>query len=475
MSVNANKDNMDLGEEVVKRKKGRPRKNIMSNEPQPQSQQAQKVTSDTTPMQQYVEHKPEPEKKKRGRKKKEVVVEEIKQKKKRGRKAAVKYFSSSIRKKIPLTTVIQDNNNYILHLDIKNENADKKSLTYDTLSSAFSDMQLETSGDKLIDSVFEKLKNDEVENVKKEIREMLDNDQSILADYLEKNNKREQQEEDDQEDEETDNTDHHCQETSLRDLYEKRIEFRESQDKQLVNKLENLHQDEGFLNELLHESSSNQEGKDINSQRQEYQTTNRKQGYFELLYNFVHNEEWLAKTDVCCWWCCHRFDTIPLGLPMDFHARVKKFRVKGVFCSFACMMSYKADYHYGASDYLIKYLYKKITGEGCYGVNLEKAPPRCALKMFGGELTIEEFRNSSKEHKVYKMVEYPMYVSRDYVEEVDISNVKTINTRLFDEHTFNRVVNLDEKRVQDAKHRLLQMEKTTVTLGNTIDKFIKMT
>ena len=85
--------------EVVKRKKGRPRKN------------------------KPIEELPKGEKKKRGRKKKEVVMGEIKLKKKRGRKAAVKYFSSSIRKKIPLTTVLQDNNNFILHLDI-NEDID---------------------------------------------------------------------------------------------------------------------------------------------------------------------------------------------------------------------------------------------------------------------------------------------------------------------------------------------------------------
>ena len=58
-------------DEVVKRKKGRPRKEINKD----------------------AEQKFPEEKKKRGRKKKEVVMEEIKLKKKRGRKAAVKYFS----------------------------------------------------------------------------------------------------------------------------------------------------------------------------------------------------------------------------------------------------------------------------------------------------------------------------------------------------------------------------------------------
>ena len=78
------------------KKKGRPKKNIDKN----------------------IENIPK-EPKKRGRKKKENVVEEVKIKKKRGRKPCVKYFSSSIRKKIPLTTTIENNNNNILQISIK--------------------------------------------------------------------------------------------------------------------------------------------------------------------------------------------------------------------------------------------------------------------------------------------------------------------------------------------------------------------
>ena len=128
-------DITDNVEPVVKRKKGRPRK-------------------DTTL--QNVPKNPE-EKKKRGRKKKEVVVEEVKQKKKRGRKAAVKYFSSSIRKKIPLTTVLQDNNNYILHLDVKDgkDDNDDNNDTFDAGNDDSID-KLCTETDKIhIDGIFE--------------------------------------------------------------------------------------------------------------------------------------------------------------------------------------------------------------------------------------------------------------------------------------------------------------------------------
>ena len=102
----------------VKKKKGRPRKNPIE-------------------LPQDVEVVPQ-EKKKRGRKKKEKVEEEVKQKKKRGRKAALKFFSSTIRKKIPLTTIIYDNDKSILHLDIKDEEDSlTKTITYDVLKSEY--------------------------------------------------------------------------------------------------------------------------------------------------------------------------------------------------------------------------------------------------------------------------------------------------------------------------------------------------
>ena len=68
------------------------------------------------------------------------------------------------------------------------------------------------------------------------------------------------------------------------------------------------------------------------------------------------------------------------------------------------------------------------------------------------------------------MIDYPMYISRDFIEEIDIQNVKAVNKNMFQEKS---IYNLDDKRVEDAKTRLSNIEETTITLGNTIDKFIK--
>lgn len=402
-------------DEPVKRKKGRPRKEVP-----------------------IVDEVKQEEKKKRGRKKKEVVVEEIKQKKKRGRKAAVKYFSSSIRKKIPLTTVLQDNNNFILHLNIKNDENDNDKI--DDNLNIINDDNINFQ-DNIIDDVFEKLKNENYENIsnlQKEYDELIEKEDSILSDII--NN-----------------------EEDLTELYEKRLANREYQDNVLFNKLETYHKD----NNVIDKSFANEDNKNYNQEQ------NRKKGFFEILSNFIHNDNWLNNTNVCCWWCCHSFDTVPIGMPEKYDELKKKFLVKGVFCSFSCMIAYKKEIkHNCIKDYLIKFLYTRLTGTFLLDVHLEPAPARCCLKMFGGDLTIEEFRNSFKENKVYRMVEYPMYVCKDYIEEVDIQNVKKVNQNVFTE-VQQKITNLDDKRIEDAKLRLSQIEKTTITLGNTIDKFIK--
>ena len=414
-------------EEPVKRKKGRPRKEVLNIE---------------------VEKQPE-EKKKRGRKKKEGVVEEVKLKKKRGRKAAVKYFSSSIRKKIPLTTVLQDTDTFILHLDIKededeNQNeeceeyVDKGQLTDEDLMPSFDKFEI-------IDTVLKQIKTENKINeseLQKEYDELLENQDVILNQVLNEDN--------------------------VNQLYEKRVEFREEQDTLLVNRLENIHKKNDIYDKITHENVN------IKLDKEEYKDNNKKKGYFEIMYEFIHNTDWLHNTDVCCWWCCHNFDTVPVGIPIYFNEALKKFNVKGVFCSFSCVMAYNKDKRLN-KDYLIKYLYRKLTGTLTLDTKITPSPPRCSLKMFGGELTIEQFRNDLKENKIYKMIEYPMFISKDYIEEVDIQNLKKVNQKVFLDTSLYKSQNLDEKRIQDAKSRLLQIERSTVTVGNTIDKFIKIT
>lgn len=101
------------------------------------------------------------------------------------------------------------------------------------------------------------------------------------------------------------------------------------------------------------------------------------------------------KENVWCWWCCHPFDTTPLPMPMKYDDRRDVFTVGGYFCSWSCMKAYNYEhtgYRSGIVNGWIGML-RRRTLEGGTG-SIKCAPPRQALRVFGGNLTIDEFRTT---------------------------------------------------------------------------------
>lgn len=349
----------------------------------------------------------EVEKKKRGRKKKKV--EEVKIKKKRGRKAALKYFSSSIRKQISLKTNIVDNENNILFLDIQDHCINNESETPFINLKDINDNIISNTSD--IDFQLNNLS-----------LYSKDTDTLPLTSSL------------------TDTTTATATSTTTMEVTDSFNDM-------------NLKKDE--KNNILED--------DI-----ELQKNNIKKGYFQM---FNYFQDWVESTDVKCWWCCHNFDTLPLGYPVTFEPKINKFRVKGIFCSFGCMLAYaKNTKGIVYKQYLIKYLYKKLTGCKFHEILYKEAPSRYCLKEFGGHLTIENFRKLSNEYTFYKMIEYPMYESRDYIAEIDLVNIKQINDKIFKNE--KNIILLDDKKIQEVKQRISKIDQTT-TISNSIENFIK--
>ena len=56
------------------------------------------------------------------------------------------------------------------------------------------------------------------------------------------------------------------------------------------------------------------------------------------LYNATFKKTNIKKSNHVCWWCFHKFDSIPIGIPEKM---VKKnFYLYGNFCSFNCTLAY---------------------------------------------------------------------------------------------------------------------------------------
>ncbi len=102
-------------------------------------------------------------------------------------------------------------------------------------------------------------------------------------------------------------------------------------------------------------------------------------------------------------------------MPIKYDDRLYVFHVTGTFCSWACMKSYNGDsrsYLQQINATYITLFHKKCTGKL---EHIRPAPPRQALKAFGGNMSIEEFRACEK-----NMIVLPpkMIVHRPVVEEI---------------------------------------------------------
>ena len=119
---------------------------------------------------------------------------------------------------------------------------------------------------------------------------------------------------------------------------------------------------------------------------------------FRMLANFNRYPE---TTNYHCWWCCHSFTSRPLGMPK----KIEKQNILciGVFCSFACILAFVKEGGGGntlvgkCNPSSVYYMYKLITGDGTKNPitnPIHTAPPRYTLEMFGGILSIEQFREN---------------------------------------------------------------------------------
>ena len=116
---------------------------------------------------------------------------------------------------------------------------------------------------------------------------------------------------------------------------------------------------------------------------------------------FEHKATWPSSEGAACWHCCHPFDWPPVGMPVRHNTLRDNLVLRGNFCSLNCCKTHmrtegrpRRD-----SEFLLEMLalrtirYLRLGGEPIpRHMVIRAAPPRTALKMFGGFMTIDEFR-----------------------------------------------------------------------------------
>ena len=187
-----------------------------------------------------------------------------------------------------------------------------------------------------------------------------------------------------------------------------------------------------------------------------------------MYYNeYNKRKEWPKVSNIKCFWCCHNFDNIPCALPYSYKDSV--YYVYGNFCSPECAAAY--NFESGADDKdmwerysLLNHLYSQIYDTPDLTIKL--APPRQSLKIFGGKLTIDEFRDCNVDYlKNYKIVLPPMVSIIPSLEEIKKDSLKKSDTYY---------APLDKERIRRVNNDLRLKRSKPIQNRNTLENCMRL-
>jgi len=229
---------------------------------------------------------------------------------------------------------------------------------------------------------------------------------------------------------------------------------------------DNENNDDAFFNKKEKEVV---EEKFIENENDVKQNKIIKKNLRNILYEFINannDKVWPESTNINCWWCCHQFTNTPCSLPEYY--KKDKFYVSGCFCSFNCTASYnfnRNDDNMWERFSLLNLMYKKLYNTKFVKISL--APPRETLKMFGGYLSIEEFReNLLRTDKTFSVVKPPLVSIIPKIEENISNTVRNIKTNypLINESILNKTHN----------NLKLKRNKPITNVNNTLQSFMDL-
>lgn len=142
----------------------------------------------------------------------------------------------------------------------------------------------------------------------------------------------------------------------------------------------------------------------------------------ELLAAFRNASSWPNTCSVSCWWCCHPFSTVPIPTVKGYDERKDSFLLQGVFCSWSCAKAFLMD---GSRDWSRNTMYlfqlrRRVEGRS---TGITPAPNRYFLNMFGGTMTIDEFRSHGDSATIVQILEPPLCIIKNEISVRDSHRV----------------------------------------------------
>lgn len=125
----------------------------------------------------------------------------------------------------------------------------------------------------------------------------------------------------------------------------------------------------------------------------------------EILPGYIKLDSEYNANNILCWNCCHECNNIKY-IPIKHSKDI--FYVYGTFCSDGCSYRYLYD-NYRNKDLweklqLIKFYHNEMYGKF---VEIKESPPRLLLKIFGGNMSIEDYRDKEN---YYQSTTFPPIV-----------------------------------------------------------------
>jgi hypothetical protein len=173
-----------------------------------------------------------------------------------------------------------------------------------------------------------------------------------------------------------------------------------------------------------------------------------------------------AQSDAACFWCCHTFTHRPVVLPVRDTGEY--LQVMGNFCCPECASAYLFDIRQDSHTRWEQLsLLNRVYGEVCNGL-IHPAPPRATLKLFGGNLSIQDYRKMIYSHSVRVDIHLPPMVSI----------LATMDTKPIDFYDASLTKNINDTvkdRLQKAEEVLrLRRTKPLKAWESTLDACINL-
>lgn len=171
-------------------------------------------------------------------------------------------------------------------------------------------------------------------------------------------------------------------------------------------------------------------------------------------------------TDIACLWDCHPFSWRPVVLPIRDTG--EHLEVTGNFCSPECACAYLFDMRQDSHTRWEQLaLLHRVYSEACKG-KIHPAPARNVLKLFGGSLSIQDYRGLIRSQKVRIDIHLPPMVSI-------LATMDTKPIDFYDTSLTKGVTETVNERLQKAEEVLrLRRTKPLKAWESTLDACINL-